>query len=485
MKIVEDQLSEGREPDRIGYFSFTKKAANEAIFRATKKFQIERKELKWFRTLHSCAYQFLGMSPTDMIDQNDFREFYRETGIDLSHTILSKEVMVGEESSGLHLLDLYRVKNTSLEQEFRNSGMHIKGGLNRIQQIDKLFRIFKKKRGILDFTDMILKFIEINECPKLNTVIVDEVQDLKPIEWQMVQIMMNQAEKVYLAGDDDQAIYGWSGADVSKLIDLDCHLQVLNQSYRIPKRIFNKSDRLVSRIQKRIPKEWSPRNEEGMAAVAGFNNVDLKNGEWLLLARTNYYINNVADGLKKRGFYFEKNNSPSISDATLTAFRSWKALQNKEEIPHSDVKNMYQYIPSGKNGITRGMKNMPGAKEDVKYSYDILNKEWGLQVSINVSWDMALQKIPEEERIYMRQVISSGHDLDKKAKIRLSTIHGAKGGECQNVVVFSDISKRINDSLWTNRDDERRVFYVAMTRAKQNLFIIPSNSQYQFEEIFQ
>jgi superfamily I DNA/RNA helicase len=38
--------------------------------------------------------------------------------------------------------------------------------------------------------------------------------------------------------------------------------------------------------------------------------------------------------------------------------------------------------------------------------------------------------------------------------------------------------------MWGNRDDERRVFYVAMTRAKENLYLIPSSSQYQFEEIF-
>ena len=54
-----------------------------------------------------------------------------------------------------------------------------------------------------------------------------------------------------------------NGADVSKLIDLDCHLQVLNQSYRIPKTIFAKSNNLVSRIKKRINKEWQPRKEEG------------------------------------------------------------------------------------------------------------------------------------------------------------------------------------------------------------------------------
>ena len=37
--------------------------------------------------------------------------------------------------------------------------------------------------------------------------------------------------------------------------------------------------------------------------------------------------------------------------------------------------------------------------------------------------------------------------------------------------------------ICVNRDDERRVFYVGMTRAKENLYIVPSTSPYEFEEI--
>jgi DNA helicase-2/ATP-dependent DNA helicase PcrA len=114
--------------------------------------------------------------------------------------------------------------------------------------------LFKKQRGVKDYTDLITEFNKIDQSPRLDIVIVDEVQDLKPNEWQMVKIMMRQAQATYLAGDDDQAIYSWSGADVSKLIDLDCHLQVLNQSYRIPKTIFAKSNSLVSKIKKELTK---------------------------------------------------------------------------------------------------------------------------------------------------------------------------------------------------------------------------------------
>ena len=479
---MEEQLSEGREPDRIGYFSFTRKATTEAIDRACKKFQLPRKDLKWFRTLHSLAYQWLGCTHTDIIQNQDFKDFYNEYGIDISQSIKVEDNVVGEEESGLHLIDLYRVKNTSLYEEFKKIG-HVKGGFERLQKVDKNYRMFKKQRNIKDYTDLITEFNKLEMSPRLDIVIVDEVQDLKPNEWGMVNIMMKQAKAIYLAGDDDQAIYSWSGADVSKLIDLNCHLRVLNQSYRIPKTVFLKANTLVSRIKKRITKEWHPREDQGQVKNTNFESIDLRKGQWLILGRTNYYINNVAEELKNKGFLFEKNNYLSISSDVAVAYRSWKALQRGEEIPYAHVKIMYQYIVLGPDGVSRGMKGLPGANQEGKFSHETLSKEWGLNIPANLSWEVALTRIKEYDRIYIKQILNSGHDLDEKVNIKLSTIHGAKGGESQNVVVFSDISKRINDNLWANRDEERRVFYVAMTRAKENLYIVPSSSPYEFEEI--
>jgi DNA helicase-2/ATP-dependent DNA helicase PcrA len=260
-------------------------------------------------------------------------------------------------------------------------------------------------------------------------------------------------------------------------------LQVLNQSYRIPKTIFAKSNKIVDRIKKRIPKTWKPRQDQGVVKNTNFDNIKLNEGNWLILARTNHYINRIAEEVKNRGHLFEKNNRLSIKQEVLNAYRAWKNLQKGKEIHLFDVKYMYQYMALGESGVVRGKKLLLGSREDVQYSYEILCKDWGLKVNINTPWDIALQKISEYERIYIKQILNSGHDLDKEASIKLSTIHGAKGGESENVILFSDISKRISDNMWINRDDERRVFYVGLTRAKNNLYIIPSTTTYEFEEI--
>jgi superfamily I DNA/RNA helicase len=64
-------------------------------------------------------------------------------------------------------------------------------------------------------------------------------------------------------------------------------------------------------------------------------------------------------------------------------------------------------------------------------------------------------------------------------RIQISTIHGSKGGEADNVLLLTDISPKTYASYQENEDDESRVFYVAATRAKQNLHIImPRTGRY-------
>ena len=59
----------------------------------------------------------------------------------------------------------------------------------------------------------------------------------------------------------------------------------------------------------------------------------------------------------------------------------------------------------------------------------------------------------------------------KRPKIRLSTIHGAKGGEANNVLLYLDLSGKALMEMERNPDDAYRVLYVGVTRAKENLIL--------------
>ena len=78
--------------------------------------------------------------------------------------------------------------------------------------------------------------------------------------------------------------------------------------------------------------------------------------------------------------------------------------------------------------------------------------------------------IPDTERVYIQSVLRAGEEVWEDPRIRLSTIHKAKGGEADNVVLFLDSSKACQ--TLSDQDCEKRVFYVGMTRARQNLHLI-------------
>ena len=67
---------------------------------------------------------------------------------------------------------------------------------------------------------------------------------------------------------------------------------------------------------------------------------------------------------------------------------------------------------------------------------------------------------------------ANGEQLNKKPRIELSTIHAAKGGESQNVVLLTDLTKTTMETYEKNADDENRLFYVGATRTKENVHSI-------------
>jgi ATP-dependent exoDNAse (exonuclease V) beta subunit len=128
------------------------------------------------------------------------------------------------------------------------------------------------------------------------------------------------------------------------------------------------------------------------------------------------------------------------------------------------------------------IQTMPGQT----FSYNDLRDNYGLLAKPNMPWEHALDKVPNTRSIYLRAIMTRDkEELKKEPRIKLSTIHGAKGGEADHVMLLTDLSRKADEGFIKNRDSERRVFYVGATRAKKSLHIIRSNSSREFTEIFQ
>lgn len=108
-------------------------------------------------------------------------------------------------------------------------------------------------------------------------------------------------------------------------------------------------------------------------------------------------------------------------------------------------------------------------EQDQLFDLEELQTNHGLLATTDMIWHEALDKIPPPERAYITALLRRGEKFNAKPRIRLSTIHGTKGGESENVVLFLDLTAA---ALRTGGDDLHRMFYVGVTRTIDNLYII-------------
>ena len=281
---------------------------------------------------------------------------------------------------------------------YRNTGEMPEIERNSYNSIVKNYEKFKDDRGQLDFTDMIT-FCMRRDLTAYDYVVVDEAQDLTPLQWKLVNKI--PCKEIIAAGDDDQGIFAWAGADVMRMRRVGGEKIVLDQSYRIPKNILLYSKKVLERIHEREAKEYKPTNEEGSVRFfATIHELLRYQGNITILVRDNYLKRSVEDFL------------------------------------------MRVMIP--------------------------------LKRVINGKYKKAFDKgenVPVKYRIYFDR--TKQHDWSWDVR----TIHTSKGLEWDNVAVMATYSGKVESGCvyQDGRDAEARNWYVAVTRAKKNLFIIGHN----------
>ena len=462
----------GTALDKIGYFAFTTKAANEAINRMLDAYpKLQRKDLKHFRTLHSLAFNRLGMKKSEVMQDEHYEDIGRSLGIEVTVFSDGQETtgFVDSNSEYFNLINAARIKGISIEAEY-NTGMYsyeLEKNLLYIlrDELDNYKDSFKLK----DFTDMIEKFNVAELCPKYDIVFIDEAQDLSPVQWKMVDIIRENSKYVILAGDDDQAIYGWAGADVKKFQDIEAKKDIiLPYSHRVPKQVQDIALYILDKIpdERRIKKNWRARDEEGFVDhITSIEDAPLYEGDWLILARTNDRLDKIKPILRDMGIYFQFKKGRKSYRASL--FRSivnyTRWADKREKLSLTEIKDIFDCIPSRK------------FTEKEERLYDL--KEFGF--SNTERWFDVFTTNPEE-CLYIREMLRHEEELSHDARVKLSTIHSAKGGEATNVLLVLDNTKTIREAVEKSlekEDEEHRVWYVGVTRTKQNLYIMAAKKE--------
>ena len=443
----------GTPLDMIGYFAFTKKAAKVAKDRMP----VDSEKLNYFRTLHSFAYQQLELNDSMVMQPEDYVKIGKKIGIKVKHyDKYNKEEIFYLNIDSPYFKMIGRAMNrcTTVEEEYdRNEHNKKEIKLWILKNLDANLKEFKRITGKLDFNDMIHRLIDKPSLPKFKTIFIDEAQDLSPLQWKLFDKLKENADDLYLAGDDDQAIFAWAGADVERFINEPGKETVLKYSKRISRAVQEQSELPLEKIRGlRKHKIYYSRDFEGQSfRINNLDQIDLKEGRYLILTRTVYRRNMITKELRKRNLYFKSHRDKSFSVRLYNASVNYNSWCRGIELDEKEIKDIEEFI---------------GAPP----------KEW----NSNVEWYDAFEEADLSEREYIKNMLDNGEDLDAEPRIQVSTIHAAKGGEEDSVILCLDLAKLVKKSVKKSdnkHDEEHRVWYVGATRARNNLYMLKANSK--------
>jgi DNA helicase-2/ATP-dependent DNA helicase PcrA len=474
LDLVDQFLQQGIRPKQIGYFSFTKKAAKEAASRAADKFNLDiDTDLENFRTLHSLAFNELGMSKEKMMKPEDYKEFGQKCGLPIKTAKYSEEDgTFNSDNEYLTIINTARVKRMDLLEYYDSRKNIIDIERSTLFLLSEQLQKFKKEKGLKDFTDLLEDYIALKKNPNFKVLFIDEAQDLSLIQWEMVRTLWVNAEKTYIAGDDDQAIFKWAGADVDHFIALKeevDNIKTLDQSYRIPGGpIHELSQKIIGKVQNRFDKQYKPREEIGiLKRYSDITQVNMKEGEWLVLSSANYFLDDVKELCELQGWYYQCKGINSVSLKLLLALNNWEHWRKGSQLNTIEIKNIYEYLGSN---VVDGFRKGKTLHSDAKYKLKECQEQHGL--NIDKVWYDSFEGLDNITENYIRNMRANGEMINKNPRIKMSTIHGAKGGEADKVLLLQDITGAAIETFSHDPDELHRLFYTGATRAKRELHIV-------------
>jgi len=288
-----------------------------------------------------------------------------------------------------------------------------------------------------------------NNAVPVKVAIIDEAQDLTTLQWEMVWKAFRDCDKIYIAGDDDQAIYEWTGADVKYFLNIKAEMEILHHSYRLPNSVLSFSKNITGMIETRVEKNYVGTGEPGKVVfLNSFKEVEIDEKEtWMFLSRNRYFLKEIEEWIRRQGRLYIKRKELSVKKSYIEAIKLYEKVRKNRMMSDSEERKLKMHL-----------------KRDFS-----LNEAW----YNSFDWD-------ENEIIYYRDIIGNKVDITK-CNIQIDTIHSVKGGEADNVVLLMDVTRQVYTNIHENPDSEHRVFYVGCTRAKKNLWIVLSNSKYEYK----
>ena len=421
MDIVQKHLDDGCPPERVAFVTFTKAGAQVAQMRAAEQFGFPLSRLPHFRTIHSMAFRGVGASRDKMMNYERYKQFGEMANYDFGRMQLNTAEGVDwstESDRRLLLLEqLYR-QNREYAEHIMDARVSYKDLADFMQR----YAAYKRTNDYLDFTDLLDQYIAQQHTEDVDVVCLDEMQDSSPLQWQVVFQAFKNARYWYVAADQKQCIYGFSGASPTTILKLRGTQHRLDVSHRVPKNLLVFSEQIASYLSV----------QDGVHCTSTREGGDLKYIVDLDELVSEFHLDESYMFLARNRKFFE-------------IFTEWC---QKKCLP-----------------------------------YDIMGESFP-SMSDKVAWRDGNYDVIPKDRLLILQDYASKGTIYKKPNIRISTIHGVKGDEADNVVLLSDISRLVHRDMAVDEDAAHRVFYVAVTRAKRRLYIVQPTTKLYYPYLF-
>jgi len=459
MEILQDELESGVSEDEIAFVSYTKAAVEEAKRRAARQLGLSTRRFRHCKTIHALCFAAINAKSGQTVGPRHLEELAGILGC--SYTVDDSDYP-GTLNIALKLYERARSTGVDVEVCWRDEDADIT--VEWLHYIIREYETFKAAHCLLDFADMLGRYLEEGSPLHVKVAIVDEAQDLSHVQWRVIEKAFSEVERIYFAGDDAQCIHVWSGSDVQSFLSLEVRdTEIIPQTHRLQPKIHAFSQKLISRVSARYEKDFDCANQgdAGVYYHGMTSTVDLTEpGTWLLLCRCNRQLRTWERFVEEMGLPYRSKWHDGVRAKDREAIRLWEAMRRGEP-------------------MTGGQANLLLAMCGITAEYD--KKETVSELPLpDAPWYDVIKTIPRGRKDYYRRVLQQGEAFLDEPRIRISTIHGAKGAEADNVAVLNSTSRRIHEAMSQNADDEYRVWYVAVTRSRGPLHIVAGRSRYYF-----
>ncbi|WP_436925926.1 UvrD-helicase domain-containing protein [Halosimplex amylolyticum] len=531
--------------------SYTRAAAAEIRERLAERLGESPRALKGnVCTMHAKAYELLNLSRGDVVGESDKEDFCDEFGIEYedeyegsrrrsarSTTIGNKIIATSQwlQRTRRDVADWYDVpfkwddevvrlppdidENAQTGNKYTPTWPSDDDRIS-VPETIRAWRQYKGEHDVVGFADMLERVAQRSLLPSVDYLVIDEFQDITTLQYDVYQEWRPHMETVLIAGDDDQVVYAWQGADPDLLLEEQVtDDNILPNSYRLPSRILNVVNREVSHIEKRQEKDLNPRKEGGR--VEGVKNpsmIDLvrnvrrtieqdEEGTAMILFRARYQMFQFIDEFIDEGIPFTCLTDQRMWTDRLTQYvEAIEALDEDEPVTGLQARRLADMLADSAFG-TSERDELFDELDEMEEASDVEDLE-ELSVEPETIRDFApfvpdpraaadmLRKVTSFQERSVEAYFGGEYAGMQTDRVRVGTIHSAKGREADHVFVATDLTEKVVEQMAatvdqsdrevpgdeeftkhtspvpTLTDNERRVFYVGMSRARERLIIM-------------